>query len=240
MKKETEIKIWKTITLILLFSGAIILVMANSLLQSKLIDATGMQWMSSMALALTSLGLGSFAIVKTLFSDKRLADKEKKEVISKLSNFSITNEHNIKLIQNLIKHKNNWFPQKLLDKKLKQPKSQKYKLTLGELKQIKGLWIPKENFFYDYAVHLLDISQHLDNIFVEKIIEYVNVGRKLNEHKENCQHWALNRGVPNPDETNSYYTALNKAKEITDEMKDMINQQIQEIKSKKIQDRTYR
>jgi len=236
MKKETELRIWKTNTLTLIFCGAIIIVLAYIFLQNKIIDSAGMQGMSSIALGLMSLGLGSFAIVKTLFSDKRIADKEKKEIHRKLSNFSITNTHNIKLIQNLIDHKDNWFPQELLDKKLSQPKPQKYKLTPTEVKLIKGLWIPKEIFFFEYAVHLLDISQHLDDIFVEKIMKYVNLGRELNQHKEICQHWALSRGVPNPDVTKNYYDALDKAKEIADEMKDLINQQIQIIKNKTIND----
>lgn len=229
MKKVTESRVWKVVTLTLIFCGAILIVLAYILLQLKLIDTSYMQWMSSVALALTSLGLASFAVVKTIYSEKRIADMEKKEIIRKLSNFSVTNNYNIKLIENLIKHKKNWFPQDLLDKKLNQPANQKYRLTPAERKQIKGLWIPKDDFIYEYAVHVLDISHHLDDEFVEEIINYVTTGRKLNKQKENCQHWALSRGAPNPDETKDYYTALDNAKVVTNKMKDLINKQIQKV-----------
>jgi len=49
----------------------------------------------------------------------------------------------------------------------------------------------------------------------------------LNKQKENCQQWALSRGIPNPDETNNYYTALDDAKEITDKMKKLITVQLE-------------
>lgn len=49
----------------------------------------------------------------------------------------------------------------------------------------------------------------------------------MNDNKYIWQYWALSRGVPNPDETNNYYKALNNVKEVTDEVRKLITQQIQ-------------
>jgi len=84
MNKITEIKIWKGVTLTLIFCGAILIALAYILLQLKLIDTSYMQWMTSVALALIALGLASFAVVKTIYSEKRIADMEKKEILRKL------------------------------------------------------------------------------------------------------------------------------------------------------------
>lgn len=143
--------------------------------------------------------------------------------------FQVENNNNIDLIQNLINHKDNWFPQDLLDKKLKQPKSKKNDFTREELKQIKGLWIPKEEFSFNYALQVIELVQFFEDDFIQNIYEYIKKGKKLNNHKYICQHWALSRGMPNTDETKDYYTALNNAKGITNKMKNFINEQLQEI-----------
>jgi hypothetical protein len=225
MRIDLNKNFWKVITEICLIFGAIIMVLTYFLFNFKIIGDSGMQWLSSMSLGLTSIGLGSFAIYKTLYSEKRIEELQRNEILIKISNFRITNDYNKKLIQNLINHKDNWFPQRLLDKKLKQSVKQKYILTSGEIKQIKGLWIPKEDFFFEYAINLLDISHHLDVGFINKIMIYVKEGKKLNLHKETCQQWALTRGLPNPDETRNYYNSLDVCKKIVDEMSDLISQQ---------------
>ncbi len=226
MKKVTEIYLWKGITLTLIFCGAIIIALAYFLSQFKIIDSAGMQWMSTMALALTSLGLGSFSIVKTLYSEKRIQDIERKEIRRKLSMLQVENDNNIKLIQDLISKKKHFFPQDLLDKKLSQPKKQKYILTPAEHKKIKGLWIPKEEFSFNYALQVIELGHFFQENFILKIHDYINKGKKMNDHKYICQHWALSRGVPNPDETNNYYKALDNVKKVTDEMKDFVDREL--------------
>jgi len=227
MKIESEIRIWKTLTLSTIFTSAISIGSAYFLYHFNLIDAIGMQWLSSMALALAALGLGSFSVVKTLQSEKRIQEMELKEIQRKLSMFQVENNNNIELIQDLISKKKHFFPQKLLDKKLSQPKKQKYLLTTAERKQIKGLWIPKEEFSFNYSLQVIELGHFFEKNFILKIHDYIKKGKKMNDHKYICQHWALSRGVPNPDETKNYYNALDNAKIVTDDMRDSITQQFQ-------------
>ena len=125
-----------------------------------------------------------------------------------------------------------FYPESLLNKKLKQSPPQKYKFNQEELNILSkaGVWIPKEKFSYESALHVLEISYQLEDTFVKKVKDYIKCGKKLNVHKDFCQQWILSRnGIPNPDETSNYYHSLDNAKNNTLKMRKFINVQLEKF-----------
>jgi len=182
--------------------------------------------------AIFSLGFAIHSIVISLQSQERLKEMEREEIIRKLTMFQEENNSNIEFIDLLIKRKENYFPPKLLEKKLKQPKAQKFNFTPAELEQIAdgGLWIPKGAFSYNYALQVIELAHHLDDSFINGVRNYIKTGEHLNVCKDTCHQWAIVRGVPNPSETNNYYDALDNVKKVTDKMKEMITAQLEKHK----------
>jgi hypothetical protein len=187
--------------------------------------------------AIFSLGFAIHAIVLSLKSEQRIRSLEIKEINRKLLMLKEENDANIQLINDLIQKKEHFYPEHLLNKKLKQSPPEKYKLTLDELKILSkaGVWIPKEKFSYDSALHVLEIAYQLDDNFIEKVREYIRVGKKLNVYKDFCQQWILTRnGIPNPDETYNYYNSLDDAKKTTVLMKNLLKKELKRFETSDI------
>lgn len=93
-------------------------------------------------------------------------------------------------------------PEDVLNAQMQRKGRSRYTPTKKELEKIQkaGLWIPKEEFSYSYALQVIEIGQLLEKKFIEKIKEYIISGRKLNVHKDFCQQWIIARKNINPDE----------------------------------------
>jgi hypothetical protein len=182
----------------------------------------------TLGFAILSVGLAFKAIDIAKESDKRIKYLEKKEIHRKLLMFQEENKSNIDLIEKLIKRKDKFYPPDLLGKKLKQNREEKYNYTDEEWEIIKkgGLWIHKDNFSYDYALRVLEIGHYFNPSFITEIRRYIEIGKHLNAQKDFCQQWLVSRGTANPDETHSYYNALDKAKKVTTKMKELLEKSL--------------
>lgn len=185
-----------------------------------------------LTIATVSIGLGMMSLGIAISSEKRMKELEKKEIQKKLIMFKEENMSNIDLIDNLIGKKDNFYSQQLLDKKLKQKPSEKYIPTPEEQRILHkgGLWIPKDDFSYNYAFQVIEIGHHFDNKFIKEIKKYIEDGRHLNAHKDFCQLWIIARRNANPDEVKNYFNALDKAKESSTNMMKLIDEQTKEKK----------
>ena len=93
------------------------------------------------------------------------------------------------------------------------------------------MWIPKENFSYDSALQIEDIGYLLDKNFLEHLKKYIETAKELNQQKDYCQSWIISRGTPPTiDETNNYYTKLDKAKGKCEEMDKLIDNELKKFK----------
>jgi hypothetical protein len=123
-----------------------------------------------------------------------------------------------------------YLPRRILAIKLSLSPPQKFQYTPDELREIErgGMYILKDNFSYDYSLHVVNIGHYLDRIFIDKIKEYIDVGKQLNQQKDFCQQWIISRPTigPNPDEANSYYSKLDLAKTKCEEMKTLIEEKL--------------
>jgi hypothetical protein len=119
-------------------------------------------------------------------------------------------------------------PKDVLDAQMKRKGDDKYIPTKEELVKIKdaGLWIPKDNFSYNYALQIIEVGHLLDKNYIDRIREYISNGRKLNFQKEFCQQWIVTRGNINPDEAKSYFNLLYKTKEMLMKMKKAIDKEL--------------
>jgi uncharacterized protein YqgQ len=193
------------------------------------IDAA--KFFSSIGLATTSLGIAFHSILLSLESKKRIKDLEKQEIKRKLLMFQQENETNIILIKELIEKKENFIPTEVLNAQLKRKGKEKFIPTLAEQKKIAkgGLWIPKDEFSYDYALQVIEISHLLNENLIDKIKDYVRRGKKLNTRKDFCQQWIIARGNANPDEIHNYYQSLDEAENICKEMNNFLISELERL-----------
>jgi len=148
----------------------------------------------------------------------------------KLLSFKRENDLNLQLVDKLIAGDIHYLPRPILIIKLGQSPSQKFEYTYEQQREIErgGMYIQKDNFSYDYSLQVVGIGHYLDKIFIDKIKEYIEVGKQLNQQKDFCQNWIIARPTmgPNPDEVNNYYSILDKAKVKCEEMKSLIEKEL--------------
>ena len=226
-KKKNEIKSWIFVRNSCWLIGGAIVVFATGVMNITL--GTG-------GFAIFTLGFAIHSIVLSLKSEQRIKNLEKQEIFRKLSMFKEENNSNISLINDLIKKKEKYYPEKLLKKKLRQKPPKKYQFTQEEIEILSkaGVWIPKAKISYDSALHVLEIAHHLDDNFITNVREYIEGGKELNVHKDFCQQWIIARnGIPNPDETWNYYKSLDNAKKIITKIKKSIKNELEKNRIEK-------
>jgi|GEM_PF-1779949 len=204
---------------------SVLLIVGGYIASNSIIFEIG-KWTVSLSLAVIAIGFA----YKT---NDRMRELERNEIQRKLYMFKEENISNIKLIEELIKRKDNFFPPDLLVKKLTQEKEKKYNYTPQEWKRIAegGLWIPKDEFSYDYALRVVEIAHQFNDSFIQEIKEYITKGRQLNARKDFCQQWIISRGNANPDETQNYYSSLDNAKDVCKKMEKLLENEIQNKES---------
>jgi hypothetical protein len=156
------------------------------------------------------------------------------EIQEKLSKFNSENSSNLMLTDKLIQGKWHYLPQHILERKLELARQQNPAwLTYSneELAEIQrgGMYIDKDEFTYNFALQIMNLSHLLINKdFSNKIVEYINIGRKLNLQKNFCQTWIVARPTqpPNPSEANNYYTLLDQVRKYCQEMQTLILQEL--------------
>ena len=182
-----------------------------------------------MMMAMLSITLGLFSAF-CVYDNKVEKEKTiKEEIKRKLTMIKLENESNLDLLKKMKKRMVKLYPPELMKKKLNQPDHLKHQLTPEEIQLIREgkVWIQKQHCLYDFALQVVEIGHHFDNIFIETIKEYTKKLTDLNSQKDFIQMWIIIRGFRlNVGEMHNLDEAIKEAMKITKKTKVMIKAEI--------------